>query len=147
MKESNCDLILNEAKLSDEEIIKFLIQGKDKTKDLLIKLQILTNGLVEERKKSKNYLEKIRYLEKYLQQKDKEVTDLTKQKYDLQASLSFEKSKKQTKTNRKKKLDENELDKYEEIINEQGYRLRELNGKLSNEKEIFAQQKTQFQII
>ena len=38
----------------------------DKMKDLLIKLQILTNGLVEERKKSKNYLEKIKELEKML---------------------------------------------------------------------------------
>ena len=78
MNESNYDLILNEAKLSDEEIIKFLIQGKDKTKDLLIKLQILTNGLIEERKKSKNYLEKIRVLEKCFQQNDKEVSGIKK---------------------------------------------------------------------
>ena len=31
-----------------------------KTKDLLIKLQILTNGLIEEKNKSKSYLEKIK---------------------------------------------------------------------------------------
>ena len=31
-----------------------MTEETDKMKDLLIKLQILTNGLVEERKKSKN---------------------------------------------------------------------------------------------
>ena len=41
----------------------------EKTKDLLIKLQILTNGLLEEKKKSQNYLDKIKELEKMLQKK------------------------------------------------------------------------------
>ena len=143
--EFNCDLILYETKSSNDEIIKYLIEKKDNTKDLLIKLQILTNGLLEERKKSKSYLEKIKDLEKLLQQKDNEVVTLTKQKFDLQASLTFEKSKKQTKTN-KKKTDES-IDQYEEIINEQGFKLRELNCKLKNEKDAFEQQKKQFQII
>ena len=49
-----------------------MTEENDKMKDLLIKLQILTNGLVEERKKSKNYLEKIKDLEKILQKKDNE---------------------------------------------------------------------------
>lgn len=112
----------------------------DKMKDLLIKLQILTNGLVEERKKSKNYLEKIKELEKMLEKKDNEVVDLTKKNFDLQANLTFEKSKQSTKSS--KKLDENH---YEAIINEQGYKLRELTEQLKNEKEIFKQQKAQFQ--
>lgn len=122
-----------------------MTEGNDKMKDLLIKLQILTNGLVEERKKSKNYLEKIKDLEKILQQKDNEVVELTKQKFDLQASLTFEKSKKPAKTNKKKNVDESQINKYEEIINEQGFRLRDLNCKLNNEKETFEQQKLQFQ--
>ena len=70
-----------------------MAEETDKMKDLLIKLQILTNGLVEERKKSKNYLDKIKHLEKMLQQKDNELVELTKQKFELQAQLTFEKSK------------------------------------------------------
>ena len=123
-----------------------MTEETDKMKDLLIKLQILTNGLVEERKKSKNYLEKIKDLEKMLQQKDNEIVELTKKKFELQASLTFEKSKKTSKNNNKK-IDENQLNQYEEIINEQGYKLRELNAKLANEKDIFNQQKTQFQSL
>ena len=124
-----------------------MAKENDKMKDLLIKLQILTNGLVEERKKSKNYLDKIKELEKILQQKDNEVVDLTKQKFELQANLTFEKSKKQGKTNKKKNIDENQINQYEEIINEQGFRLRDLNSKLINEKESFNQQKEQFQLL
>ena len=122
-----------------------MTEENDKMKDLLIKLQILTNGLVEERKKSKNYLEKIKELEKMLQQKDNEVVELTKQKFELQANLTFEKSKKPAKTNKSKNIDEAELNHYEEVINEQGFRLRDLNTKLLNEKENFTQQKEQFQ--
>jgi chromosome segregation ATPase len=116
-------------------------------KDLLIKLQILTNGLVEERKKSKNYLDKIKELEKMLQQKDNEVVDLTKQKFELQANLTFERSKKVKTNSKKKNIDENQINHYEEIINEQGFRLRDLNNKLINEKESFIQQKEQFQLL
>ena len=61
-----------------------------KTKDLLIKLQILTNGLIEERKKSQNYLNKIKELEKILQAKDNEIVILSKVKFDLQTDLTFE---------------------------------------------------------
>ena len=57
----------------------------EKTKDLLIKLQILTNGLIEEKNKSKNYLEKIKELEKMIQKKDDEIILLSKAKFDLEA--------------------------------------------------------------
>ena len=124
-----------------------MAQENDKMKDLLIKLQILTNGLVEERKKSKNYLDKIKELEKMLQQKDNEVVDLTKQKFELQANLTFERSKKVKTNSKKKNIDENQINHYEEIINEQGFRLRDLNNKLINEKESFIQQKEQFQLL
>ena len=122
-----------------------MTEETDKMKDLLIKLQILTNGLVEERKKSKNYLDKIKHLEKMLQQKDNEVVELTKQKFELQAQLTFEKSKKPVKQNNK--LTETQINQYEEVINEQGFKLRELDAKMKNEKEIFAQQKAQFKNI
>lgn len=124
-----------------------MTEENDKMKDLLIKLQILTNGLVEERKKSKNYLEKIKDLEKILQKKDNEIVDLTKQKFELQASLTFEKSKKSTNQNKKKKFDEAQLNEYEQIINNQGSKLNELNRQLKNEQDSFEIQKKQYQAL
>ena len=41
-----------------------------KVKDLLIKLQVLTNGLIEERKKSKSYLDRIKEYEESLEKKN-----------------------------------------------------------------------------
>jgi chromosome segregation ATPase len=113
-------------------------------KDLLIKLQILTNGIVEERKKSKNYLDKIKELEKILQQKDNELVELTKQKFDLQASLTFEKSKQPTQTNKKKKGDETSINTYEQIINNQGAQLNEYKRKLKNKESDFNEQLERF---
>ena len=114
----------------------------DKLKDLLIKLQILTNALIEERKKSATYLEKIKDLEKLLQKKDNEVVELTKIKFDLQASLTLEKSKSQKSDiiNKRKNIDDKQINQYEAIINEQGFRLKDLNCKLENEKKNCQQQ-------
>ena len=119
----------------------------EKTKDLLIKLQILTNGLIEERKKSQSYLDRIKELEKILQTKDNEIVFLSKEKFDLQANLTFERSKKDSKQGAKKFSKEMQIEQYEEIINEQGYKLRTLNNQLINERENFEQQKTDFQTI
>ncbi len=125
-----------------------MAEKNDKIEDLLEQLENLNNYLTEERKKSKNYLEKIKDLEEILQKKDNEVVELRKQKFELQASLNFEKSKKPEKSNNKKNnIDNKQLNQYEEIINEQGFRLRELNCKLNNEKDNFNQQKEQFQAI
>ena len=118
-----------------------------KTKDLLIKLQILTNGLIEERKKSQHYLDKIKELEKILETKDNEIILLSKAKFDLQADLTFERSKQNQKTIGKKFTKEMTLEKYEEIINEQGYKLRNLTNQLINDKESFEQQKSDFQTM
>jgi len=119
----------------------------EKTKDLLIKLQILTNGLIEERKKSQNYLNRIKELEKILQTKDNEIVFLSKAKFDLQADLTFERSKRDAKQGAKKFTKEMQIEQFEEIINEQGYKLRTLNNQLINERENFEQQKTDFQTI
>ena len=119
----------------------------EKTKDLLIKLQILTNGLIEERKKSQNYLDRIKELEKILQTKDNEIVLLSKAKFDLQADLTFERSKRDSKQGGKKFSKEMQIEQYEEIINEQGYKLRTINNQLINERENFEQQKTDFQTI
>ena len=119
----------------------------EKTKDLLIKLQILTNGLIEERKKSQSYLDRIKELEKILQTKDNEIVLLSKAKFDLQADLTFERSKRDPKQGGKKFTKEMQIEQYEEIINEQGYKLRTINNQLINERESFEQQKTDFQTI
>ena len=119
----------------------------EKTKDLLIKLQILTNGLIEERKKSQSYLDRIKELEKILQTKDNEIVILSKAKFDLQADLTFERSKRDPKQGGKKFTKEMQIEQYEEIINEQGYKLRTINNQLTNERESFEQQKTDFQTI
>ena len=119
----------------------------EKTKDLLIKLQILTNGLIEERKKSQSYLDRIKELEKILQTKDNEIVLLSKAKFDLQADLTFERSKRDPKQGAKKFTKEMQIEQYEEIINEQGYKLRTINNQLTNERESFEQQKTDFQTI
>ena len=103
--------------------------------------------IIEERKKSKNYLDKIKELEKMLEKKDNEVILLTKVKFDLQADLTFERSKKMTKAPNKKFTKEMQLEKYEEIINEQGFKLRNLNNQLINDKETFEQQKNDFQTM
>ena len=119
----------------------------EKTKDLLIKLQILTNGLIKERKKSQSYLDRIKELEKILQTKDNEIVLLSKAKFDLQADLTFERSKRDPKQGGKKFTKEMQIEQYEEIINEQGYKLRTINNQLTNERESFEQQKTDFQTI
>ena len=119
----------------------------EKTKDLLIKLQILTNGLIEEKNKSKSYLEKIKELEKMVQKKDDEIILLTKAKFDLEADLTFERSKKTAKQGNKKFTKEMQLEKYEEIINEQGFKLRNLNNQKKKKKELFNQQKSDFQTM
>jgi hypothetical protein len=64
-----------------------------KIKDLLIKLQVLSNGLVEERKKSQSYLNRIKEYEESVQKKDAEIAELTKEKFDLKTKLTVERSK------------------------------------------------------
>ena len=123
-------------------------ENKTIIKDLLIKLEILRNGLIDERKKNKNYLDKIKELENILQRKDNEIVELNKKKFDLEANLTFEKSKRtQNKQNKKKNIDDNQVNQWEEIINEQGFRLRNLNTQLIDERESFDQQKIQFQTL
>ena len=128
-----------------------------KIKDLLIKLQVLTNGLIEERKKSQSYLERIKEHEETIQKKDAEIAQLTKEKFDLKSKLSIERSK----TAPGKKNDsylssflnkfkdtpaqDGKVSQLEEKLNQQDYEIRELNQKLMEEKEYFDQQKIKFE--
>ena len=130
-----------------------------KIKDLLIKLQVLTNGLIEERKKSQSYLDRIKEYEESLQKKDSEIADLTKEKFDLKSKLTLEKSKQgPSKKNdsyfssfinkfMEKPVDESKVGKLEEKVNQQNYEIKDLTQRLMEEKESFDQQKIKFQTM
>ena len=128
-----------------------------KIKDLLIKLQILAQGLLEERKKSSKYLEKIKIYETTLQDRDQEITDLNKKIYELQAKLSLEKSK----TGKKKKPNkignivgnflhsdsqsEEKITQLEQEINKLKYENKNLTQSLIEDKEKYDQEKMTLQ--
>ena len=130
-----------------------------KIKDLLIKLQVLTNGLIEERKKSQGYLDRIKEYEESLQKKDAEIVELTKEKFDLKSKLTLEKSKQaQAKKNEsyfssflnkiiEKPVDDSKVAKLEEKINQQNFEIKDLSQRLMEEKESFDQQKIKFQTM
>ena len=130
-----------------------------KIKDLLIKLQVLSNGLIEERKKSQNYLNRLKEYEESLQKKDAEIVELTKEKFDLKSKLTLEKSKQNpAKTNdsyfssilskiTQKPVDESKVTKLEEKINQQNYEIKDLSKRLMAEREDFDEQKIKFQTM
>ena len=130
-----------------------------KIKDLLIKLQVLTNGLIEERKKSQSYLDRIKEYEQSLQKKDAEIADLTREKFDLKSKLTLEKSKQATNKKNdsyfssflnkfmEKPVDDSKVGKLEEKINQQKYEIKDLTQRLMEEKESFDQQKIKFQTM
>ena len=53
-------------------------------KELSIKLQVLTNALKEERKKSQNYSTKLQEYEELLIKKDNEIININKVKFEIQ---------------------------------------------------------------
>jgi len=130
-----------------------------KIKDLLIKLQVLTNGLIEERKKSQGYLDRIKEYEESLQKKDAEIVELTKEKFDLKSKLTLERSKQApAKKNEsyfssflnkiiEKPVDDSKVTKLEEKINQQKFEIKDLTQRLMEEKESFDQQKIKFQTM
>jgi chromosome segregation ATPase len=128
-----------------------------KIKDLLIKLQVLSNGLVEERKKSQSYLNRIKEYEESVQKKDAEIADLTKEKFELKTKLTIERSKQvPAKKNDSyfssflnkiidKPVDESKVAKLEEKINEQSNEIKDLTQKLMEQKEDYDQQAIKYQ--
>ena len=130
-----------------------------KIKDLLIKLQVLTNGLIEERKKSQSYLDRIKEYEQSLQKKDAEIADLTREKFDLKSKLTLEKSKQAPNKKNdsylssflnkfmEKPVDDSKVGKLEEKINQQKFEIKDLTQRLMEEKESFDQQKIKFQTM
>lgn len=125
-----------------------------KVKDLLIKLQVLTNGLIEERKKSKSYLDRIKEYEESLEKKNTEIAELTKEKYDLKSIIALENSKKGPKNDKnastiynKNDSDKDKIKKLIERVNQQSYEINNLSQKMMNEKELYDQQKVQLQTL
>lgn len=124
-----------------------------KIKDLLIKLQVLTNGLLEERKKSQSYLDRIKEYEESMQKKDSEIVELTKEKFDLKSKLTLEKTKQGEKKNDsyfsflRRPVDDSKVSKLEEEINQLKYENKDLTQRLMEEKENFDQQKIKFQTM
>ena len=129
-----------------------------KLKEVLLKLQALTKSIQEEKSKSQSYLERIKEFESSLQEKDAEIEDLTKEKFELKSKLSLEKSK---QTPQKKnvslfstlmntimdKPEDSKVKKLEEKINQQNFEIKDLSQRLMEQKESFDQQKIQFQTM
>lgn len=135
-------------------------QPKDeiKIKDLLKKLQILTRGLEEEKKKAQGYLDRIREYDESLHKKEAEIVDLRKEKFELKSKLTIVKSQQDnskknesmfssflSKVITEKPVDEAKLKKLEEKINLQKSEIKNLTQQLMDEKESFDQQKIKFQ--
>ena len=127
-----------------------------KIKDLLIKLQALSKGLIEERKKSQSYLDRIKEYEESMQKKDAEIVDLTKEKFELKSKLTLERSKSGvTKKNESvfsglfgsKSSEDSQCKKLMERINQQKFEIKDLSQRLIEEKESYDQQKIKFQTM
>ena len=127
-----------------------------KVKDLLVKLQVLTNALLEERNKTKSYLSRLKEYEESLEKKDLEISDLTKEKFDLKSKLTLEKSRKNSgKRNDKyfgsifnsKGTENMKVTDLQEKINQQNFEIRDLTQRLMEERESFDQQKIKFQTM
>ena len=129
-----------------------------KLKEVLLKLQALTKSIQEEKSKSQSYLERIKEFESSLQEKDAEIEDLTKEKFDLKSKLSLEKSKQAPPKKNVSlfssfintimdKPDDSKVKKLEEKINQQNFEIKDLSQRLMEQKENFDQQKIQFQTM
>ena len=112
-------------------------------RDLLLKLKVLTYGLIEERKRSQEFLSKARDYEKSLKQKELENVVLTKETIDLQSKLLLERSKK----NPTKKIASNVITELEEKMNKQEEEIKSLSQRLMEKEEAFDQQNIKHQTI
>ena len=134
-------------------------RGELQIKDLLIKLQVLTYALLEERKKSQSYLVRIKEFQDSIQKKETEIVELTKTKFTLQSQLSLQLAKKsQNKKNdnyisaifskiRDKPVDQAYVTELEEKINQQNFEIKDLTQRLMEATENFDQQKIRFQTM
>lgn len=125
-------------------------------KDLTIKLQVLTNALKEERKKSQSYSTKVQDFEELLLKKDTEIININKVKFELQSNLSalLKKPKKDStdiKLNQvvntffnKEKIDFDQFDRIKDENNALKLEYKEYQKKYVFEHENREQQKIKF---
>ena len=124
-------------------------------KDLLNKLKILKNGVIEERKKSQGYLARMKEYEKVLQEKDNEIEVITKEKFQLDKELKAEKAKKSKKTFsfnsvmdkifHKEKFSKDKLNKIQEENDKLRSANKEMEIKIKDEESLYEQEKFKFQ--
>ena len=124
-------------------------------KDLLNKLKILKNGVIEERKKSQGYLARMKEYEKVLQEKDNEIEVITKEKFQLDKELKAEKAKKSKKTFsfnsvmdkifHKEKFSKDKLNKIQEENDKLRSANKEMEIKIKDEENLYEQEKFKFQ--
>ena len=82
----------NSISLNDNPEVKDLIKIPY-VKELLVKLDVLKNGIINERKKNKENESQIKQLESELNSKSSQIKDLTEAKSDLEKQLEIEKKK------------------------------------------------------
>ena len=82
----------NSISLIDNPEVKDLIKIPY-VKELLVKLDVLKNGIINERKKNKENESQIKQLESELNSKSSQIKDLTEAKSDLEKQLEIEKKK------------------------------------------------------
>ena len=82
----------NSISLTDNPEVKDLIKIPY-VKELLVKLDVLKNGIINERKKNKENESQIKQLESELNSKASQIKDLTEAKSDLEKQLEIEKKK------------------------------------------------------
>ena len=112
-------------------------------RDLLLKLQVITYGLIEERKRSKEFLTRLREYENSIKQKESENNLLTKANIDLQSKLSLEYSKKTPN----KRMSQNIFSDFEERIKKQEEEIKKLSQSLQEKEELFDQQNINHQTL
>lgn len=126
-------------------------------KDYLTKLQLLANAINEEKKKSADYLSKIKDYETTLQSKDTQIEILNKEKFDLKSELSLERSKTKKQKNENiftsifnkitaQPVDDDKLKKIQTAVEEQKKEIKSLTFRLSDEKEKYEETRMKLQM-
>lgn len=127
--------------------------------DLTIKIQVLSKGLIDERQKSQNYLNKIKEFEEMISQKDLEIVTLNKEKFDLHTTLLAE-QKLDNKTKAEAAINDvvnkvfdinakeyDEFEKVKETNNQLKAQRKDLTTKLVHAHELFDQQRMKFDTL
>lgn len=125
-------------------------------KDFQMKIEVMKKGIIDERKKSKEYLKKIESLEGILNNNLKEIEKNTKEKFKLKSELNAENHIKKSKKNfgfkdiftRIFKKDEYSQEKMDDLINEYKSIIEKNKGlevKIQEQRELLDIDKVRFQ--